>query len=106
MKRRRHSDEQILRKLREASTELAAGATIPQVCKKLQISEATFHRWRQRSGGTKAVERLRGQPAGIAVDLAQRLRELEKQNKRLKQLVAELTLENAFLKDALEGKNN
>ena len=102
MKRRRHSDEQILRKLREASTALAAGATIPQVCKKLQISEATFHRWRKRYRGVKPESASRGRGDGHRADLMKRVRELEKENKRLKQLVGELTLANAMLKDALE----
>jgi putative transposase len=76
---------------------LRRGATIPQVCKKLQISPATFHRWRKRLGGSEQTAPSDGN--GTA-----KLKRLERENKRLKILVAELTLENAFLKDALEDR--
>lgn len=93
MKRRRgkrHSAEQIIRKLREAETMLASGQTIGQVVQTLEISEQTFHRWRNQYGGMKAEE-------------ARRLKELEQENKRLKKLVADLTLDKDILQEALEG---
>jgi putative transposase len=87
---KRHNPEQIIRKLREADTMLAAGKTIGQVCQVLEVSEHTFHRWRNQYGGMKAEE-------------AKRLKELENENKRLKKLLAEAELDKAILKDALEG---
>lgn len=89
-KRKRHTPEQIIRKLREADTMLAAGKEVEHVCQALQVSEATFHRWRNQYGGMKAEE-------------AKRLKELEEENKRLKKLLAEAELDKAMLKDALEG---
>jgi putative transposase len=90
MKRTRHSPEQIVEKLREADALLATGATIAQVCQKLAVAEATFHRWRQQYGGMKASE-------------AKRLKHLEQENTRLKKLVADLSLDNAMLKDLARG---
>ena len=90
MKRKRHTPEQIIRKLREADAMLAAGKTVGQVVQALAISEPTFHRWRQQYGGMKAEE-------------AKRLKELEVENKRLKMLLAEAELDKEILKEALEG---
>ena len=90
MKRKRHRPEQIIRKLREADAMLSAGKTIGQVCQALQISEQTFHRWRNQYGWMKAEE-------------AKRLKELEQENKRLKKLLAEAELDKAILKEALQG---
>ena len=87
---KRHSAEQIIRKLREADTMLASGQTIGQVVQALEISEQTFHRWRNQYGGMKAEE-------------AKRLKELETENKRLKKLLAEAELDKEILKEALEG---
>jgi len=87
---KRHTAEQIIRKLREADTMLAAEKTIGQVVQALEISEQTFHRWRNQYGGMKAEE-------------AKRLKELEQENKRLKKLLAEAELDKAILKEALEG---
>lgn len=87
---KRHSPEQIIKKLREADAMLAAEKTIGQVCQALEVSEQTFHRWRNQYGGMKAAE-------------AKRLKELEQENKRLKKLVADLTLDKDILKEALEG---
>ena len=92
MKRIRHSPEQIIRKLREADAELAKGVAIPEVCKALGIAEATYHRWRSQFGGIKADE-------------MKRLKELEKENARLKALVAELALDKAILKEAARGNS-
>lgn len=91
MKRTRHSPEQIVVKLRDADAMLATGAGIGQICQKLQITEATFHRWRNQYGGMKAAE-------------AKRLKELEIENTRLKKLVADLSLDNAMLKEVAKGE--
>lgn len=90
MGRKRHSAEQIVRKLREAEVELARGSTVKDVCRKLQISEHTYYRWRREYGGLK-------------VDQARRLKQLEQENTRLKKLVAEKELDLAILKEAVEG---
>jgi transposase-like protein len=90
MKRKRHTPEQIIKKLREADAMLAAGKTIDQVAQALEVSENTIHRWRNQYGGMKSEE-------------ARRLKELENENKRLKKLVADLTLDKDILKEALEG---
>jgi len=87
---KRHTPEQIIRKLREADTMLAAGKTIGQAVQALEVSEQTFHRWRKQYGGMKAEE-------------AKRLKELEQENKRLKKLLAEAELDKAILKEVLEG---
>jgi transposase-like protein len=95
----RHNEDQIRHKLRQAETALMGGASILDVCHELSISEATYHRWRKRYAGAAQ----RGEPRGPAKeDLSRRLKELEKENKRLKQLVGQLMLDNALLKDALE----
>ena len=90
MRRKRHSPEQIIRKLREAEADLSSGASVEAVCKKLQISEATFHRWKSQYGGMKSDE-------------VKRLKELEKENSRLKKIVADLELDKDILKEALKG---
>ena len=92
MQRKRHSPEQIIRKLREADAELAAGMARPDVCKKLGITENTLERWRNQYGGMKA-------------DDMKRLKELEKENQRLKQAVAELLLDKQILQEALRGNS-
>lgn len=89
-RRKRHTPEQIVRKLRDADAMLAAGRTIGEVCQALEISEQTFHRWRNQYGGMKAEE-------------AKRLKELEQENARLKKLLAEAELDKAILREALEG---
>ena len=89
-RRRRHSPEQIVRKLRDADAMLNAGKDLAVVLQALEVSEATFHRWRAQYGGMKAGE-------------AKRLKELEDENKRLKEVVAELTLDNRMLKHVAEG---
>src|SRR5687767_8975836 len=90
MKRRRHTPEQIVRKLREADRRLAEGADVPEVAKALEISEATYHRWRAQYGGMKA-------------DDVKRLKELETENARLKRIVADQVLEVAALKEVAKG---
>ena len=88
MKGKKHTPEQIIAKLREADAELNGGATIGQVCQKLSISEPTFHRWRDQYGGMKA-------------DAAKQLNELQQENRRLKNALAEVTLDKQILKEAL-----
>jgi transposase-like protein len=89
-KRKRHNPEQIIRKLEEADRRLNAGQSIGQVCQALEVSEATFHRWRHQYGGMKAQE-------------AKRLKELELENTKLKKMVADLMLDKEMLKDLAEG---
>ena len=91
MKRKRHTPEQIIRKLREADAELSAGRNIGEVCQKLEVCEATFHRWRNQYGGMKSAE-------------AKQLKELQEENKRLKKLVADLSLDKQILEETLKGK--
>lgn len=91
MKRKRHSPEQIIRKLREAEGLLAEGRTIAEICQRLEIAEQTFHRWRNQYGGMK-------------VNDTKRLKELETENTGLKKLVAELSLDKRILEEALKGK--
>jgi transposase-like protein len=90
MKRKRHGAEEIVQKLRSAEKALAEGKTIPEACKQLTISEQTYHRWKKRYGGLRRDE-------------AKRLKELEKENSRLKKIVADLTLDNDMLKDLARG---
>jgi putative transposase len=89
-RRRRHTPEQIIRKLREAERLQAQGATIPEVAKQLEISEQTFHRWRNQFGGMKA-------------DDAKRLKELERENARLKRIVADQALDIDALREVAKG---
>ncbi len=90
MPRKRHTPEQIIRKLREAEVELAKGLTTVDVARKLGITEQTYCRWRKEYGG-------------LRMDQAKRLKELEKENSRLKKLLAEQSLDNAILKEAASG---
>jgi putative transposase len=90
MKRRRHTPEQVIRKLREADRLLAEGKTTVEVARHLEISENTYHRWRNQFGGMKA-------------DDAKRLRELERENQRLKRIVADQALEAQALKEIAKG---
>jgi len=90
MKRRRHTPEQIIRKLREAERMLGEGKTIPEAAKELGISEQTYHRWRNQYGGMKAND-------------AKRLKELERENSTLKAIVADQAIENRALKEIARG---
>jgi hypothetical protein len=90
VKRRRHTPEQVVRKLREADRLLGEGQELPEVLKALEISEATYHRWRAQFGGMKA-------------DDVKRLKELEAENARLKRIVADQVLEVAALKEVAKG---
>ncbi|GAB2770455.1 transposase [Nocardioides salsibiostraticola] len=89
-KRRRHTPEQVIRKLREGERMLGEGSDLAAVCKHLEVSEQTWHRWRNQYGGMKA-------------DDTKRLKELEKQNARLKKLVAEQALDIDMLKELSRG---
>lgn len=90
MKKKRHSPEQIIAKLREAEAGLNGGQELSAVCRKLEISEQTYYRWRQQYGGMKANE-------------MKRLKELEKENGRLKRLVANQALDIEILKEVSKG---
>jgi putative transposase len=90
MKRRRHTPEQIIRKLREAERMLGEGKTIPEATKELGVSEQTYHRWRNQYGGMKAQD-------------AKRLKELERENSSLKAIVADQALEVRALKEVARG---
>ena len=90
MSRKCRTPEEIINKLREAEVGLARGMTVPEVSKKLGVTEQTYYRWRKEYGG-------------LGRDQAKRLKELERGNARLKKLVAELSLDNAILKEAAQG---
>jgi transposase-like protein len=91
MSKKTFTTEQIISKLREAEVLVSQGQTVPAACKVIGVSEQTYYRWRKSYGGLK-------------IDQAQRLRELEQENARLKRLVADLSLDNAIIKEALRGK--
>lgn len=99
-RRVRHSEAESAQKYRQGNALLASGATILQVCKKLGVSEATFHRWRRKFHLPTRVS----PESSPSLEGNGRLKQLEKENKRLKLLVADLILENAFLKDRLEDQ--
>lgn len=90
MPRKRFSVEQIINQLREADVRLAQGQTVGEICRDIGISAQSYYRWRREYGGLK-------------VDQARRLKELERENTRLKRAVADLTLEKLVLKEAAEG---
>ena len=90
MLRKRHTAERIIGLLRQAEVALAQGRTVGEICLELGVSEASFYRWRAEYGGLK-------------VDHARRLKDLERENARLKRAVAELTLDKLILKEAAEG---
>jgi transposase-like protein len=90
MKRKRHNPEQIIRKLRTAEQLLNQGQSVADVCRALEVSAPTYHRWQQLYGGMKATE-------------AKRLKELEQENTRLKRLLADAELDKAMLKELAEG---
>ncbi len=86
MSKKRHTSEQIISKLREAEVLLSQGQSVPEACRKIEISEQTYYRWRKEYGG-------------LRLDQAKRLKELERENTRLKKLVADQALDNAILKE-------
>ena len=87
----RHSPEQIVKLLRQAEAQIAAGKTVLEVCREMGISDMTYYNWRKSYGHMK-------------VDQVKRLKDLEKENTQLKKLVADLSLDKAILKEALAGK--
>ena len=90
MPMKKYQPEQIVTLLRQVEVELANGKTTPQACRKAEITVQTYYRWRKEFGGLK-------------LDQAKRLKELERENAKLKRLVAELSLEKQILKDVAEG---
>ena len=90
MSRKRFAAEQIIGLLREAEVRLSQGRTVGQVCREMGITEQTYYRWRKEYGGMKTVQ-------------VKRLKDLERENGRLRKAVAELTLDKLILKEALEG---
>lgn len=93
MKSKRHTPQQVVRKLQEAQAALAAGRELAAVLQMLGISEQTYYRWKKKYGGMKAAE-------------AQRLAKLEEENSRLKKLVADLSLDKVILVEALDVAKN
>ena len=90
MPRKRYTPEQIISKLREAEVLLSQGQTIAQASKQLGVSDQTYYRWRRELGGMRTSQ-------------VRKLKDLEKENARLKKLVADLSLDNAILKEAISG---
>jgi putative transposase len=90
MIRKAFKPEQIIGKLREAEVLLSQGLSVSETSRKLGITDQTYYRWRREYGGMR-------------VEQARRLKELEKENSRLKKLVADITLDNAILKEAARG---
>ena len=90
MSKKRFTTEQIIGLLREAEVKLSQGRNIGQVSRDMGITEQTYYRWRKEYGGMKTVQ-------------VKRLKELERENGRLKKAIAELTLDKLILKEALEG---
>lgn len=91
MKAKRHTTEQIVMNLRKVEVMVSQGKTIQDCCRELGICEQTYYRWRNKYGSLQTGE-------------AKRLRELEKENERLKKIVADLSVDNAILKEVVEGK--
>ena len=90
MVRKTYTPEQIINKLREAEIHINQGVSISEASRKIGVTEQTYYRWRKEYGG-------------LRIEQAKRLRSLEKENARLKKLVADLSLDNAILKEAAEG---
>jgi putative transposase len=90
MARRSFAPERIINKLREAEVLLSQGSTVAEASRKIGVTEQTYYRWRKEYGGMR-------------LEQAKRLKELEKENSRLKRLVVELSLDNAILKEAARG---
>ena len=90
MKRKIHTPEQIVKKLREADAALASGSTVDETCKQSGISNATYYKWRRQYGQMK-------------LDQVRQLKSLQKENARLKKLVADLSLDKVILQETLRG---
>jgi transposase-like protein len=89
--KKKYRPEQIVKQLREAEGKIACGKTVEEICREMGVSDATYYNWRKSYGHLK-------------VDQAKRLKDLQKENGRLKKLVADLSLDNSILKEALSGK--
>ena len=89
-RQKRHSAEEIVNRLRQADVELSKGSTIAQACKAIGVTDQTYYRWRREYGGLK-------------VDQARRMKDLERENMRLKKLVADLSLDKAMLQEVASG---
>jgi putative transposase len=92
MPKKANTPEQIINKLRQAEVMLGQGATVTETCRKIEVIDQTYYRWRKEYGGMR-------------VDQAKRLRDLETENARLKKLVADLSLDKAILKEAARGNS-
>ena len=90
MSKKRYTGEQIISKLREAEVLQSSGLSIVEICRQLEIKEQTYYKWRKEYGGMR-------------IDQAKRLKEVEQENNRLKKLVADLSLDNAILKETVRG---
>ena len=90
MARKKHTAEEIITKLREADVLLARGQSMVEVCRQLGISDQTYYKWRKEYGG-------------MHVDQAKRLKQLEQENSRLRRAIADLTIDNAILKEVSRG---
>ena len=90
MKKKRYTPEQIIEKLREAEVRLSKGESVGKMCRNIGVSEQTYYRWRNEYGGMR-------------IDQAKRFKEIEKENTRLRKVVADLSLDNAILKEATKG---
>ena len=88
--KKKHSGPQIVAKLRQADVLIGQGKSIPEVCREIAVSDQTYYRWRQKYGG-------------MSPDMIKQLRELQKENARLKRVVADQALDNAILKEAASG---
>jgi len=88
--KKKHSGPQVVAKLRQADVLIGQGRSIPDVCRQIEVSEQTYYRWRQKYGG-------------MSQDMIKQLRELQKENVRLKRVVADQALDNAILKEAASG---
>jgi len=92
MSHKRYKAEEIIGKLREAEVLLGQGMSIDEVCRRIEVTRHTYYRWRKEYGG-------------LRVNQAHRLREMERENARLKKLVADLSLDNQILKEAASGNS-
>ena len=90
MKQKRHTTDQVISKLRQADVELGKGKKVPEICKALEITEQTYYRWRQKYGG-------------MAPEMVKQLKALQKENARLKRMVADQALDMEILKEASKG---
>lgn len=91
MAKKRHSPEEIIKKLRQIEVDIGKGTTTPEACRRAGITDQTYYRWKKEYGG-------------LRVDQAKRLKQLEQENRQLKKLVADQALDLSVLKETLKGK--